>query len=121
MTDQTKSIGKTTIAPEVLVTIIKLTTLDEAGVLRLAPTPGKVDAFFKKGVEEGIRINVENGVVYVDLHIIVENGHNVKDVSRSLQKHVARAISEMIGMEPGKVNIHIEDIDYKNSDETNKV
>ena len=117
MTDQTETIGKTTIAPEVLLTIIKLTALDEDGVARLAPSPGKVDAFFKKGVEEGIRINVENGIVYVDLHVIVEEGHNVKEVSRSVQKHVARAISEMIGMEPGKVNIHVEDIEYKNSDE----
>jgi len=117
MTDQTETIGKTTVAPEVLLTIIKMTTLDEDGVVGLAPVPGRVDAFFKKGVEEGIRINVENGIVYVDLHIIVEKGHNVKDVSRSVQKRVARAISEMIGMEPGKVNIHVEDIHYKNNEE----
>lgn len=121
MTEQLPTTGKTTIAPEVLLTIIKLTALDEDGVRRLAPVPGKVDAFFKKGVEEGIRINVENGIVYVDLHIIVEKNHNVKEVSHSVQKHVARAISEMIGMEPGKVNIHVEDIDYSDPEEMNPV
>ena len=30
----------------------------------------------------------------------------------NIQKEVARAISEMVGMEPGQINVHIEDIDY---------
>lgn len=33
-------------------------------------------------------------------------------VSRSIQHQISRAISEMVGMDVGKVNIHIEDIDY---------
>ncbi len=113
MTEGTKSIGKTTIAPEVLLTIIKLTALDVDGVDRFAPVPGKVDAFLKRGVEEGIHINVENGVVYADLHIIIKDGYHVREVSRAVQSQVARAILEMVGMEPGKINIHVEDINFK--------
>jgi uncharacterized alkaline shock family protein YloU len=30
-----------------------------------------------------------------------------------VQKAVSRAISEMVGMEPGKINIHVEDIDFE--------
>ena len=113
MTEGTKSVGKTTIAPEVLLTIIRLTTLDVDGVDRFAPVPGKVDAFLKRGIEEGIHINVENGIVYADLHIIIKEGFHVREVSREVQSHVARAILEMVGMEPGKINIHVEDINYK--------
>ena len=113
MTEATKSIGKTTIAPEVLLTIIKLTALDVDGVDRFAAVPGKVDAFLKRDVEEGIQINVENGIVFADLHIIVKNDFHVREVSRAVQSQVARAILEMVGMEPGKINIHVEDINYK--------
>jgi uncharacterized alkaline shock family protein YloU len=33
-----------------------------------------------------------------------------------VQQQVARAIQEMVGMEVGEVNIHIEDIDYKDGE-----
>jgi uncharacterized alkaline shock family protein YloU len=50
--------------------------------------------------------------VHVDVHVILKAELNVREVSRNIQKEVARAISEMVGMEPGRINIHIEDIDY---------
>jgi uncharacterized alkaline shock family protein YloU len=36
----------------------------------------------------------------------------MREVSHNIQYEVARAISEMVGMPVGRVNIHIEDIDY---------
>jgi uncharacterized alkaline shock family protein YloU len=43
----------------------------------------------------------------------LESDTNIREVSRSVQQTVARAIVEMTGLEVGHVNIHIEDIDYK--------
>jgi uncharacterized alkaline shock family protein YloU len=37
---------------------------------------------------------------------------NVRKISREIQERVSRAISEMVGMEVGGVNIHIMDIDF---------
>jgi uncharacterized alkaline shock family protein YloU len=51
-------------------------------------------------------------VVNIDLHLILCKDVNIRDVSRQVQHNVARAISEMVGMQVGRVNIHIEDIDY---------
>jgi len=45
--------------------------------------------------------------------VIIQHDMNVREVSRSIQTQVTRAISEMVGMEVGRVNIHIEDIDYE--------
>lgn len=103
--------GKTTIAPEVLVSIAKLTALGVPGVKKLAFIPGAVH-LFKREMSEGVQISVENNTVYADLYVILSRDVNVRDVSRTIQHQVARAISEMVGMEVGKVNIHIEDIDY---------
>ena len=63
-------------------------------------------------MSEGVQISVENNTVYADLYVILTRDVNVREVSRTIQYKVARAISEMVGMEVGKVNIHIEDIDY---------
>lgn len=105
--------GKTTIAPDVLVTIARLTTLSVAGVSHLAIGPSEVNRIFKKGDQQGVRINVENNTVNADLYVVMKRDVNVRDVARNIQGQVARAISEMVGMEVGKVNVHIEDIDYQ--------
>lgn len=104
--------GKTTIAPDVLITIARLTTLSVPGVSELAIAPGEVNLFAKKGTNQGVRIIVENNTVNADLYVILKRDVNVRDVGRSIQNQVARAISEMVGMDVGKVNVHVEDIDY---------
>lgn len=111
--DDPDAIGKTTIAPEVLLTIARLTTLDIAGVSRMSPVPGGVNRLFNRGISEGVRIDIrEDDTVFADLFVILQNDVNIRDVSREIQHKVARAISEMVGMQVGRVNVHIEDIDY---------
>src|SRR5512142_2131512 len=120
MDNQPHPPGKTTIAPEVLITIARLTALSIPGVSRLSTAPSDVNQFFKRGfnVNEGVRIEVENDSVYADLYVIMHQDVNVRDVSHNIQAQVARAISEMVGMEVGKVNVHVEDIDYSSQPET---
>ncbi len=114
MDNQPHPPGKTTIAPEVLIAIARLSTLSIDGVSRLSTAPNDVNQFFKRGfgVNEGVRIEVENDSVYADIYVIMKQNVNVRDVSHNIQTQVARAISEMVGMEVGKVNVHVEDIDY---------
>jgi uncharacterized alkaline shock family protein YloU len=57
-------------------------------------------------------IEVVDDVVYVDIYVVLNSDVNVRDVSHNIQHEVSRAISEMVGMVVGRVNIHIEDIDY---------
>jgi len=105
--------GKTTIAPEVLLTIVRLTTLGVPGVSRMSPTPGGVNRLFRRGVGEGVRLDIrEDDQVFADLFVILQADVNVRDVSRLIQHHVARAITDMVGMTVGRVDVHIEDIDY---------
>jgi len=102
--------GKTTIAPEVLVTIARLATVSTPGVSKMAPVPTGVERLFKQEID-GASIVVENNTVYADLYVILKQDVNVRDVSRAIQSQVSRAISEMVGMEVGKINIHVEDIE----------
>lgn len=107
-----KPSGKTTLSPEVLVTITKMAALSVPGVSRLAPLPDRFERFFKRGASEGVELKVEDNLVYLDLFLVLNPDVNVREVSRNVQHQVARSIEEMIGMDIGHVNIHIEDIDY---------
>jgi len=110
--------GKTTIAPEVLLTIARLNALSVAGVSRLSTAPGDVNQFLTRGTNEGVKILVENGVVYVEIYVVLKSDNNVRDVSHAIQAKVSRAIAEMVGMEVGKVNIHVEDVDFPSTEES---
>jgi uncharacterized alkaline shock family protein YloU len=59
-----------------------------------------------------VRLQIVDGVVDLDLYLILEKDTNLRQVARDVQQAVAEAVSKMIGMQPGRINIHIEDIFY---------
>ena len=115
MTGSDRPPGKTTVSPDVLISIAKLSALGVPGVSRMAPIAGGVNRLFRKGANEGVRIEVEDDTVFADIYLVLKEDLNIREVSRSVQRKVARAIQEMVGMDVGYVDIHIEDIDYEES------
>ena len=108
--------GKTTVAPDVLITIVRLSALSVPGVSRMAQVSGGVNRLFKRGVSDGVRIEVEDNTIIASLYLILKKDVNIREVSRNVQQHVARALQEMVGMDVGDVEIHIEDIDYEETE-----
>ncbi len=104
--------GKTTVTPDVLLTIARMTALEVEGVNRMAPVKaGGVRGIFGRG-SDGVLIDVEENIVGIDLYLVVDEGVNIRETGRIVQQRVARAIAEMTGMEVARVNVHIEDINY---------
>jgi uncharacterized alkaline shock family protein YloU len=108
---ESSSPGKTTVSPDVLVTIARLSALSVPGVSSMAQIPGGVNRLFKRGLGDGVRIQVEDNVVVANLYLILKPNVNIREVSRNVQHQVARALQEMVGMDIGGIEIHIEDID----------
>lgn len=117
MTGDSRPPGRTTVAPNVLVTIARMSALSVPGVSRLATVPGGVNRLFRRGAEDGVRISIEGNCAFADLYVVLDQDVNIRQVSRNLQQQVTRAIHEMVGMEVGYVNIHIEDISYEEANE----
>jgi uncharacterized alkaline shock family protein YloU len=103
--------GKTTIAPDVLVTIARLSALGVPGVARLSPVPGGVNQFFQRGANEGVQIEVKGHAVAVELYLVLQAETSVREVARNVQAEVTRAIQKMVGMDVEHVNVHIEDVE----------
>jgi uncharacterized alkaline shock family protein YloU len=112
MEEYPESRGKTTIDPGVLINIAKLAALSVDGVSSMSPGPHSIESIFKSSYSGGVNINVENNTVDVDLYLVLKSDSDLYKISEKVQNKVARAITEMVGMEIGRVNIHIEDIDY---------
>lgn len=107
-----KDIGQTTVSPEVLHKIARLTALSVNGVSRMASFRGSLEQLLGKDDYKGASVQIKEDQVYVDIYVVLMSDFNVRDVSREIQSRVSRAISEMVGMDVGGVNIHIMDIDF---------
>ena len=101
-------IGRTTIAPEVLETIARLTTLAVPGVARMVSPVGMRRLLGQNGV----RIKVVGNTVHVELYIVTESGASMLSIGRQIQAEVTRAIRDLVGMEVDSVDVHIEDVAY---------
>lgn len=114
MSDQSITPGKTTISIDVLLTIARLTTLEVPGVSRMSNVPSRrfKTMLLHRQQLEGLHIEVVDDQVYTDLYVVLEPDVNIREVGRNIQIAVARAITEMIGMQVGVVNVHVEDIAY---------
>ena len=112
MTNDYRSPGKTTLTPDVFLTIARQSALEVEGVYGLARVRGGMKGMHGK-VNEGVRMQVEDNVVFIDLFLELDNEVNIREVSRKVQLTVARAITEMTGLEAGHINVHIEDIHFK--------
>jgi uncharacterized alkaline shock family protein YloU len=66
-----KSLGNTTIDPDVILTMIRLAALEVQGVCRMASGPAGLDDLVKKYYSEGVKIDVEDHTVYIDLYLVL--------------------------------------------------
>ena len=103
MNEKKRIPGNTTVAPEVLETIIQMTANDTQGISRI---------FNNNTNNSGVKLKIADGTVNADIYVALNNDCNTIEVCNALQKKIARAIKEMVGMEVGCLNIHIEDFDY---------
>jgi uncharacterized alkaline shock family protein YloU len=107
-----EKLGTVTIAPQVLLTIARLTALSIPGVASMGSSfTGNVGRLLRRrSLGEGIRMRVEDDVVYLDLHIVVEPDVNLLELGHTIQQETSRAVNDMLGMQVGEVNVHIDDV-----------
>ncbi|MEK6588514.1 MAG: Asp23/Gls24 family envelope stress response protein [Chloroflexota bacterium] len=105
--------GTTTIAPGVLVRIAQLAAISVPGVSSLAPVPGGVNRLFRSGSSDGVRVDVDDNRVSTDLFLTLSHGVDARKVSRDVQRAVARAIEDMVGMQVECIDVHIQEIDFE--------
>lgn len=105
-------LGTVRIAPQVLTTIARMTTLAVPGVARMSDDlPANVDRFLKgKTGKAGVNMEIIDDAVTFNLYVIVEHETNVYQVCRDIQEQVTRAIKDMVGMPVLAVNVYVENV-----------
>ena len=101
--------GEIKIADDVVAAIASLAAQEVEGVGKMTDGIGKtlMNYVGMKNVDKGVRVDVAEGIVRVDLAINVKYGHNIPEVSKKVQEKVKGAIETMTGLSVADVNIRV--------------
>lgn len=71
---------------------------------------GITEVFGKKNFSKGIKIDLQEQNVKIDVNIIVEYGARIPDVAFEIQNRVKKAIENMTGLNVIEVNVHVQGV-----------
>ena len=105
--------GEVKIADEVVAIIAGLASTEVEGVSSMAGniTNELVSKLGMKNLSKGIRVDVSDGVVRVDVALNIAYGYAIPDVSAKVQEKVKSAIENMTGLDVSGVNVRIASVD----------
>ena len=107
-------LGNIHISEEVLAAISAAAALEVEGVSGLAANLGSdiAELLGKKNLAKGVRIQMEEEKVTVELSILMTYGHTIPEVGRAVQDSVKNAVESMTGLEIAAVNVNVGGITF---------
>ncbi len=113
------------ISPDVVATIAGVATTEIKGVAGMFSSfagglAQKLGA--KKSPTKGIKVEIKEKSVLIDLYIVVEFGIRIPELAWEIQESVKNSVETMTGLVVEKVNVHIDGISFNKSEsESNEV
>ena len=101
------------IADDVIAVIAGMAVAEVPGVAEMAGGfAGGISEVLsgKKNLAKGIKVDVQEKDVKIDVNIIVEYGTRIPDVAFEIQKRVKKAVENMTGLNPTEINVHVQGV-----------
>ena len=107
-----EKIGNVKISEEVVAIIAGIATSEIKGVAGMAGTiaGGIAELLGRKNMSKGVKVELTDTDVSVDLHIIVEYGARVPEIAWETQEKVKKSIESMTGLNVVNVYIYVEGV-----------
>ena len=105
--------GTISIENEVIARIAGLTAVDCYGIVGMAAKnmkDGLVQLLKRESLTKGIRINVNEEQISIDLHIIVEYGTNITAIAENIISTVKYKVETICGIAVEQVNVFVEGV-----------
>lgn len=115
--------GTVSFATEVVATIAGLAATEVEGVASMSSQSGGfADMFSRKNSRnftKGVRIDLNDNRVTVDITIVVDYGSPVPEVARGIQENVKKAIETMSGLDVHAVDVHVTGVSFEREQRAN--
>ncbi len=118
VTLQGDAFGEVRIADDVVANIAALAAVEIEGVAATAGNITKelMNKVGMKTIGKGVRVEVVESVVSVEIALIMEYGYNIPTTCKNVQERIKAAIENMTGLEVSDVNIRIAGINMEKQD-----
>lgn len=70
----------------------------------------KLARFFRGSITEGVEIDIQEGRADIGLHVVMERGVNLAQVTANLQEQVRYLVDEVGGVPVGEISVRVEDL-----------
>ena len=109
-------LGTIEIAPEVITVIAGIATTEVEGIAgtRGNLASGVVERLGKKVHGKGIKTEITNDGLFIDVFCTVKYGASVPTVAKEVQSQIRQAIENMTSLVPKEVNVHITGVQFDN-------
>lgn len=111
---ENNSCGQIKISNDVVTTIAGISALEVEGV---ESSQSIADKLLKNN---GVKIQIEEEKVSIDVMIIVQFGHAIPDVAFKVQENVKNSVETMTGLDVSQVNVHVQGVSFKKDKEEAK-
>ena len=114
-----EKIGEVQIADEVVAIIAGLAATEVEGVASMAGniTNELVSRLGMKNLSKGVKVDVTEEHVSVELSLNIKFGYNIPSVSEKVQERVKAAIENMTGLRVLDVNLRVAGVDMGKGEE----
>ena len=106
-------LGTISIDPEVIAKVAGLAATECYGIVGMAAKSvkdGLVHLLKKASLSKGVRLQMNNEHLIINLYIIVEYGTNINAIADTLKSNVKYQVEQQIGLPVGRVNIFVEGV-----------
>lgn len=110
MKDKTNENGKVLYNKSIVNEIVDLALVETDGIYTLNQNNSKRKAIAKK--RSGVKINLLDNNVYVDVSIVVDSNFNVPNVACAIQENIKCRIESMTSYKVKEVNVNVLGVEF---------
>ena len=114
-----KKLGEISISDDVIGIIASLTVTEIEGVYSMSGgfAGGLANVLGRNDLSRGVKIDKEDNEVMVELYLILDYEYSIPDLAWKIQDKVKRTLEAMTGLNIIEVNIHVQGVNFPESEE----
>ncbi|MDI3522156.1 MAG: hypothetical protein PWR31_891 [Bacillota bacterium] len=113
LSENRNEFGNIAIGDEVIATLAGAAAMECYGLVGMASrriTDGFVELLGRDNWSRGVEVKLEEGRVYVTLHIIVSYGVRISEVAKNVMEKVKYAVESVTGLKVARVDVYVQGV-----------
>ena len=103
--------GGVTVSHQVIAKLAGKAARATYGVVAMQERPmRKLAHLFRGSFTDGVEVAIEDGRANIGLHVVMERGVNLAQVTANLQEQVRYQVGQVCGVPLGEISVRVEDL-----------